>query len=75
MSPAYIRDADSRPFKKQEMRRRVNCAHKQFMGMENAVTKMQLHAPELIEGRDLLCQVDMLVDGVRYSSTSVRRRG
>ena len=53
----------------------MNCAHKQFMGMENAVTKMQLTAPELIAARDLLCQADMLVDGVRYSSTSVRRPG
>jgi len=35
------------------------------MGMENAVTKMQLTAPELIAARDLLCQADMLVDGVR----------
>ncbi len=43
----------------------MNCAHKQFMGMENAVTKMQLTAPELIAARDLLCQADMLVDCVR----------
>ena len=33
--------------------------------MENAVTKMQLTAPELIAARDFLRQADMLVDGVR----------
>ena len=43
----------------------MNCAHKQFIGMENAVTKMQLTAPELIAARDFLRQADMLVDGVR----------
>ena len=31
----------------------------------NAVTKMQLTAPELIAARDFLRQADMLVDGVR----------
>jgi hypothetical protein len=31
--------------------------------MENAVTKMQLTAPELIAARDFLRQADMLVDG------------
>ena len=39
--------------------------NKQFIGMENAVTKMQLTAPELIAARDFLRQADMLVDGVR----------
>ena len=33
--------------------------------MENAVTKMQPTAPELIAARDFLRQADMLVDGVR----------
>ena len=43
----------------------MNCAHKQFIGMENAVTKMQLTAAELVAARDFLRQADMLVDGVR----------
>ncbi len=33
--------------------------------MENAVTKMQLTATELVAARDFLRQADMLVDGVR----------
>ena len=33
--------------------------------MENAVTKMQLTAAELVAARDFLRQADMLVDGVR----------